>query len=113
DSAVLPKFGWQDLDRESLARYRQLFRVTSPTHPANAYDDQRFLEAIGGTRRDRDAGVEGLTVAGLLMFGTPEAIREWRTRHLIDYRLLPGDTGLETRWEDRVTWEGNLLDAFE
>lgn len=113
DSAVLPKFGWQDLDVEAFARYRRLFRSNTPTHPANAYDDQRFLEVIGGFRRDRETSVEGLTVAGLLMFGTPEAIREWRTRHLIDYRLLPGDSDLESRWEDRVTWEGNLLAAFE
>lgn len=113
DSAVLPKFGWQDLDPGSFSRYRQLFRGASPAHPANAYDDQRFLQAIGGFRRDRDAGVEGLTVAGLLMFGTMEAIRDWRTRHLIDYRLLSGDPDLENRWDDRITWEGNLLDAFE
>ena len=31
---------------------------------------------MGGYRKDRKTGVEGLTLAGLLMFGTGQAIRE-------------------------------------
>ena len=41
-------------------------------------------------RRNRDTGQEGITVAGLLMFGKPEALREWRSRHLVGYRLVSG-----------------------
>jgi predicted HTH transcriptional regulator len=45
--------------------------------------------------------------------GKPESLREWRTRHLIDYRLVPSDAEADQRWEDRVPWEGNLLSGFE
>ena len=51
-------------------------------------------------------------MAGLLLFGKDEAIREWRDRHLIDYRLLD-DGGAVERWRHRETWEGNLLGAWE
>lgn len=113
DSTILPHYGFADLDAASLARYRRRFQTNAAESPFNAYEDVEFLSAIGGFRRDRQTGEEGITVAGLLLFGTPEAIREWRKRHLIDYRLLPLDTSTSERWDDRVTWEGNLLGAFE
>ena len=62
--------------------------------------------------KDRRSGVEALTLAGLLMFGLPEAIREWRGRHLIDFRSLPGTVDVHERWIDRITWEGHLYGAF-
>jgi predicted HTH transcriptional regulator len=113
DAVVLAKFDLADVDGDALGRYRQIFRTANPVHPWNGYDDRRFLASLGGFRRDRDQDVDGLTVAGLLMFGTEEAIRERRARHLIDYRLLSSDPDASTRWDDRVTWEGNLLGAFE
>jgi ATP-dependent DNA helicase RecG len=113
DSTILKHLGWTDLDHDALARYRRRFQTQSPGSPWNKYNDQRFLQAIGGYRHDRETGDEGITVAGLLLVGSPEALQEWRTRHLIDYRLVPGDADTETRWEDRVVWEGNLLGAFE
>jgi ATP-dependent DNA helicase RecG len=81
--------------------------------PWNGYADQRFLEAIGGYARDRERGTEGITVAGLLVLGRPESLRSWRSRHLIDYRLVDDSSDLETRWDDRVVWEGNLLGAYD
>lgn len=113
DSTILPHLSWDDLDQEALARYRRRHQTHDPASPWNGYDDPRFLRAIGGYRRDAETGREGITVAGLLLLGTPEALRSWRTRHLIDYRLLPADNSLEARWDDRVAWEGNLFGAFE
>ena len=44
------------------------------------------LEKLGGYRKDRRAGVEGLTLAGLMMFGTGQAIREKFDNIFMDYR---------------------------
>ena len=113
DSTILTRYSWDDLDRDTFARYRRRYQTANPGSPLNAYDDQELLRALKGFRRDRESGDEGITVAGLLMFGKPEAIRDWRTPHLIDYRLLPADGGVEVRWDDRVVFEGNLFSAFE
>jgi ATP-dependent DNA helicase RecG len=113
DSAILPHFGWEDLDPETLTRYRRRYQTQNPASPWNGHDDARFLRSVGGFRRDRETGAEGITAAGLLLAGKPEALREWRTRHLIDYRLLPRDADSETRWDDWIVWEGNLFSAFE
>ena len=111
DSMVLPHFDLADLDEASLASYRRRYQTQNPTSPLLGYDDVPFLQSIDGWRRDRERGVEGLTVAGLLLLGKGEAIREWRGRHLIDYQLR-GD-GTEERWLHRIVWEGNLLNAWD
>ncbi len=113
DATVLPKFGLGDLDSHALASYRRYCQTRDPTAPRNSYDDRRFLEAVGGYSRDRDAGIEGLTVAGLLLLGREEAIREWRRRHLIDYRLYSDRPDrVDQDWDDRLVLEGNLWNAF-
>ncbi|RCJ24180.1 hypothetical protein A6S26_19325 [Nostoc sp. ATCC 43529] len=109
DSAILPGFNLDDTDRDALARYRRLDQTLHPGEPRNTYDDLRFMTAIGGYARDRGTGKEGLTVAGLLLLGTDQAIREWRSRHIIDYRMILTEDDPDKRWDDRVPWEGNLF----
>jgi len=113
DSAILLGFNLDDIDRNALARYRRLDQNLHPAEPRNTYDDLRFLTAIGGYDCERGTGKEGLTVAGLLLLGTERAIRKWRSRHLIDYRMLLSENDPDKRWDDRVTWEGHLFGAFE
>ena len=112
DSTVLRGYGLADLDEDTLSSYRRRYQTEHPTSPDVGLDDIGFLKAIGGWRRERERNEEGLTVAGLLLCGKGEAIRDWRGRHLIDYRLLD-EENLEQRWLDRVTWEGNLLGAVD
>ena len=52
------------------------FEIRNDGHVWNSLDDKTFLEKLGGYRKDRRTGVEGLTLAGLMMFGTGQAIRE-------------------------------------
>jgi ATP-dependent DNA helicase RecG len=114
DSTVLAKYSFEDdIDADSLAKYRRRYQTSHPESAWNNYGDYEFLKAIKGINRDRDRNVESITVAGLLLVGKAESIRDWRTRHLIDYRVLPeADQGSE-RWDDRIAWEGNLFGAFE
>jgi ATP-dependent DNA helicase RecG len=89
DSTVLGNFDEDDIDSTTLTGYRRIFATRDPTSPWNAYDDRRFLAAIGAWGRDRERGTAGLTIAGLLLLGKQESIRDWRPRHLIDFRKLP------------------------
>jgi len=71
---------------------------------------------VGALRRDRAAGLEGATVAGLLMFGTFGALREALPAYHVDYReRLSSDPAV--RWTDRLvpdgTWESNLFQFFQ
>lgn len=113
DGTVLNGWELDVLDSEAVARYRRRFQTQNPSSVLNGYDDKGFLSAIDAYGASRDSGARGVRVAGLLLLGKPEAIREWRGRHMIDFREVANDLDEHNRWLDRVVWEGNLLGAFE
>ncbi|TMP26689.1 AAA family ATPase [Pseudoalteromonas rubra] len=113
DNEVLPYFDMQDIDIESLRIYRQNYTNLNPTHAWNELDNQSFLKMIGGWRKNRETGEQGLTVAGLLMFGIHPIIQEKFPYYMLDYQERP-EAKTERRWVDRLTldgsWSGNLYD---
>jgi ATP-dependent DNA helicase RecG len=118
DCEILPRFTLDDLDKRSLGQYRNRFASRSPAHPWLTQDDRGLLEKLGGWRTDRNTGEHGLTIAGLLMFGKDEAIRDPAAvpQYHVDYReRLSSDP--QVRWTDRIwpdgTWVANLFQFFE
>ena len=118
DCEILSRFRLDDLDKRSLEQYRNRFASRSPAHPWLKLDDLGLLERLGGWRTDRVSGEEGLTVAGLLMFGKHEAIRDPAAvpQYHVDYRERLSDDP-QVRWTDRIwpdgTWVANLFQFFE
>ena len=115
DSLILEYYTMDDIDKETLRKYRQIFEIRNEGHVWNSLDDKTFLEKLGGYRKDRRTGVEGLTLAGLMMFGTGQAIREEFSNVFMDYRNETEVT-VDVRWNDRITydgtWENNLFNFF-
>lgn len=115
DSVLLDNYSIDDLDHDTLRAYRNDFKSTKPTHPWITVSDPELLRNLGGWRTDRASGAEGLTVAGLLMFGRLPAILEALPNYVLDYqeREFPPT---ERRWIDRLTtdgsWSGNLYDFY-
>ncbi len=116
DTRILERFGLPDLDLDSLHAYRNAFAAHRPDHPWVGVDDLVFLRRIGGWREDRITGVQGLSLAGLLMFGQWPSIAEAAPLYFLDYQELPADSRSQTRWLDRVvpdgSWSGNLYDFY-
>ncbi len=114
DDRILTHFGLGDLDAQTLATYRIHFRTHHPDHPWQDLDDLAFLTQLGAWRCDRDSGAEGLTAAGVLMFGTHLAIREAFPTYFVDYQHRDNLEVVE--WVDRVwpdgTWSGNVFDFY-
>jgi predicted HTH transcriptional regulator len=115
DDRVWERFGTADLAADTIAAYRNYFRSTRGDHPWLTLNDGDFLRQIGAYRHDREAGTEGLTSAGLLMFGQYDRIREVFPNYFPDYQERPRNTGA-IEWTDRVyadgTWSGNLYDFY-
>ena len=115
DSTLLQNYSIADLDAETLQAYRNDFKSTKPTHPWITLSDIELLRNLGGWRKDRSSGEEGLTTAGLLMFGRLPVILEALPNYVLDYqeREFPPT---ERRWVDRLTtdgsWSGNLYDFY-
>lgn len=115
DARILTGFGMSDIDMENLRIYRQMLKDEKPGHPYLEQDDFAFLTSLRGWRRDRLTGQEGLTLAGLLMFGRWSAIQEAVPHYFLDYQERP-EAKTELRWIDRLvpdgTWSGNLFEFY-
>ncbi|MCW5203941.1 putative DNA binding domain-containing protein [Desulfobulbus sp. US4] len=115
DARILKGFGLDDLNAESIRVYRQIFTNLKPGHPWNELETLSFLQRIGAWRKDREGDQEGLTAAGLLMFGEHTTIQEAFPLYMLDYQERPASQS-EPRWLDRITldgtWSGNLYDFY-
>lgn len=115
DGMILEYYTMEDIDKETLRKYRQIFEIRNDGHVWNTLDDKSFLEQLGGYRKDRREGKEGLTLAGLMMFGNGLAVRDEFDNIFMDYRDESSVTS-EIRWNDRITydgtWENNLFNFF-
>ena len=89
DSLILEGFGLKDLHLPTLQLYRQHFSNRQPQHPFNDYDELEFLRQIGSWSQNRQTGAEGLTLAGLLMFGKLRAILDAIPHYIVDYQERP------------------------
>ena len=115
DTKILEGFNLTDLDLETLKSFRQRFSSREPDHPWLALEDRDLLIQLGGWRRDRNTNKEGLTIAGLLMFGRERSILDALPHYQLDYQeQLSKDP--EIRWTYRLTldgkWEPNLFNFY-
>ncbi|MCM8595524.1 RNA-binding domain-containing protein, partial [Accumulibacter sp.] len=115
DAAILTGFSLADLDADSLKAFRNRFGSREPDHPFLALDDRELLRQLGGWRRDRSSGQEGLTTAGLLMFGTERSLLDALPHYHLDYQeQLSADP--DQRWTYRLTvdgkWAPNLFNFY-
>lgn len=102
DSRILENYTLEDLDEVSVAQYRQLLGSVRPGHPFLKWDDKGVLLKLGGWKKDRYTGKEGLTVAGLLMFGKTESIVEAFPDYHVDYQEIP-ESGERSVFGEEIT----------
>lgn len=115
DERVLKGFDFDDLDMDTVSAYRNRFAAVKPGHVWSDLPLPDFLERIGALGKDREAGVSGLRLAGLLMFGRAEVICDALPHYMVDYQERP-QAKAERRWIDRLvpdgSWSGNVYDFF-
>ena len=115
DGMLLEHYDMNDIDMDTLHRYRTLFQFRNDGHVWNEVDDKTFLKNLGGYIIDRATGKEGLTMAGLMMFGKGLSVQERFANFRMDYLDFCNLIG-EERYSDRLTydgrWENNLYQFF-
>lgn len=109
----------RDIDLTSLHQYRQMLISLHPTHPwGKLIDDRLFMEKIGAYVHNIATGEEGITRAGLLMFGKSDMITNpaGEPYYFVDYRERLYTNAPRVRWTDRIypdgTWEANLFQFY-
>lgn len=115
DERILKGFDFNDLDKDTIAAYRHRFAAVKPGHVWSDLPLSEFLERIGAVGRNREEGYSGIRLAGLLMFGRAEVIRDALPHYMVDYQERP-EAKAEKRWVDRLvpdgSWSGNVYDFF-
>lgn len=116
DGSLLDGFTMQDIDGNTLKAYRIEYELHNPEHIWNGSSDKEFLRNLGGYTVNRITGQEGLTAAGLLMFGKGLSVRERFDNIRMDYLDQTNLLG-DSRWSDRLTydgtWENNLYNFLK
>lgn len=113
DGAVLDRVESDELNEDSIRRYRTMFRNRRPDHVWNRLDNSAFLLKIGAARIGED-GRPHPTMAGMVFFGNYIRIIDEVPDFFLDYRERMPDAD---RWSDRVCstdgdWSGNVFDFY-
>lgn len=117
DGRILKNYSWDDIDMPSFEQYRRLFATAKPSHPWHTLSNDELMRKLGGYRKDRETEEEGFTLAGILMFGKYDSIKDQTCapKFFPDYKEIPADTS-STRWIDRIypdgSWEANLFQFY-
>jgi ATP-dependent DNA helicase RecG len=115
DGQILDGFDWDDLDTDTLSAYRNRFASRDPDHPFLAMSDRELLVRLGAWRKNRQSKQEGLTLAGILMFGKERSILEALPYFHLDYQEHLSDNP-DVRWTFRLTldgkWAPNLFNFY-
>ena len=93
DSTVLDDAHMDDFDPAALAEYRRVRATLNAQAEELSYSDPDLLEAVGAVRREGEALRP--TLAGILLFGKPMALRRMLPMVRIDYIRVPGMEWIE------------------
>lgn len=86
DNEILEWLNIGDLDKNTIAVYRTRFRNNNEGHIYEELSDKDFLTKMGAYRFDKKRNIEGVTSAGVLMFGKTETFNEIYHNVNLDYR---------------------------
>ena len=88
DYSIIPDADLRDIDPEAIVEYRRIRAETNPDAEELQWGDEDLLQALGCLRIEK--GVLNPTVAGILLFGTSKALRQFFPMMRVDYIRVPG-----------------------
>lgn len=89
DAGIVADATQEDFSPEAIADYRQSRADANPDAEELRWSDNELLQALGCARRDQK-GEWKPTVAGLILFGKPSALRRCFPMTRVDYIRVPG-----------------------
>ena len=99
-----------DFEPAAIQCARSLAVARTPDHPWGSMGDEELLRSAKLYRKDRRTGEEGYTLASVLLFGKEECISDVCPPYKTDAIARIEN---EERYDDRLTFTGNLIDAYD
>lgn len=108
ENKIFPYAKIEDLRTDLISRIRQMASNQRDNHPWISMDDINLLKSAGLYLLDPQTGTEGITLAGILLFGKDELIRAALPHHRTDAILRKVDID---RYDDRDDIRTNLIES--
>jgi len=110
ENRIYPFTQMSDLRSDLFTKVRKLAVNQRDDHPWLLMDDMELLKSAGLYLKDLQSGKEGITLAGILLFGSDELILNALPHFKTDAILRREDTD---RYDDRDDIRTNLIDSYE
>ncbi len=110
ENRVYPYCKLNDLDENLINKARKLAVNQNPSHPWKEMTNLELLKSAKLYSKDYQTNKEGITLAGILLFGKEETILSVLPHHKTD--LILRKINLD-RYDDRDDVRINLIDSYE
>lgn len=104
------RFGIDDLRSDLIERARAMTSIRNANHPWKSMSDEELLRSAGLILKDEMTQNEGITIAGILLFGKDSTIMSVLPQHKTDAIFRVENTD---RYDDRDVIITNLLDTYD
>ncbi|MDR1659259.1 MAG: putative DNA binding domain-containing protein [Desulfovibrio sp.] len=110
ENRVYPWIQPGDLRAELIERCRRYVRINHKNHAWTDMDDEQLLKSVQLVQIDPETRKSGVTLAGVMLFGTDAQILQVCPPHRTDCILRKVDVD---RYDDRDLIRTNLLDSYD
>ena len=110
ENTIYPYAQMSDLRADLIDRARKLATIRQPGHLWSELNDKELLESAQLWKHDFHENKQGLTLAGILLFGKDTTILSVLPHHRTDAILRKVDT---ERYDDRDDIRTNLLESYD
>ena len=110
ENRIYPFIRPDSLRADLIDQCRRYMRLNRKNHPWATLDDTGLLQSAQLIRSDPETGKSGITLAGVMLFGQDEQIRQVCPAHRTDLLLRKVDTD---RYDDRDLVITNLIDSYD
>lgn len=104
------RFGVDSLRSDLIERARDMTHIRTKNHPWKTLSDENMLRSAGLILTDEYSQIEGVTIAGILLFGKDSTIMSVLPQHKTDsiFRVFNTD-----RYDDRDIVITNLIESYD
>ena len=110
ENQIFPFAEVSELKPDLITKARKMASNQRANHPWKSMDDLELLKSAGLYLKDRQSGKEGLTLGGILIFGSEELIHAVLPHHRTDAILRRVNLD---RYDDRDDIRVNLLESYD
>lgn len=110
ENQIFPFLQVEDLRTDLIARVKKIAKINNANNDWDQLDTKEFLKRNKLYRRNYTNNQEGITLAGVLLFGTDEQIASVVPSFKFELAKCVNNP---ERYDDRITLQTNLLDCLE